>query len=118
MDCNLRAAWPGASWRRPRSSEMMKSLSENQAKSRFQFVFILLFLLLFSLLSENLMSKTDPKKKGKTSKPHGKKNLSLDFVRSIPDGWEIVVLTLTFIFTAADESLTRKLAGYGGPPQR
>jgi hypothetical protein len=76
---NLRAAWPGASWRRPRSSEMMKSLSENQAKSRFQFVFILLFLLLFSLLSENLMSKTDPKKKGKTSKPHGKKKSIVRF---------------------------------------
>jgi hypothetical protein len=45
-----------------------------------------------------------------------KKNLSLDFVRNILDGWEIVVLTLTFIFTAADESLTRKLPGYGGPP--
>jgi hypothetical protein len=35
MDCNLRAAWPEASWRRPRSSEMVKCLSENQAKSRF-----------------------------------------------------------------------------------
>jgi hypothetical protein len=73
MDFDLRAAWPGASWRRPRSSEMVKSLSEYQAKSRVLFISMWIFLL-FLLLSENLMSETK-KKKRKNIKATWKKEI-------------------------------------------